>query len=111
MAFAFLGFGDRVITSGEDHFRIWSLTGSSTIPFSRANQASLLVGSPAGTHLAFFVGERFYVLDMGGNVVWSRRINTDKAIPLDIVFSPTGDAVAGLSEYDGARRLHFHSLQ
>jgi hypothetical protein len=74
---------------------------------------SFLCESPDGTHLAFWSdkGESFHLVTRAGKHVWSRKINTDKAAPHDVRFSPTGDAVAFFDDYDGLYRVHFYSIE
>jgi len=65
-----------------------------------------------GKHFAFWnrEDERFRLMNVAGERVFSRRINTDKALAQDIWFSPSGDAVGFIDDYDGGRRLHLYEL-
>lgn len=65
------------------------------------------------SHFAYWNGcaESFYLHSMDGSKIWQKRINTDKAIPLEIKFSQSSDAVAFFDDYDGGYRIHFYSIE
>src|SRR5437762_12781965 len=69
-----------------------------------------LTACPDGEHFAFWSreDERFHLLKISGAELWSRRINTDRAAPHRICFSPSGDGVACIDDYDGSHRLSFY---
>jgi len=71
-----------------------------------------LSGCSDGEHFAFWLGEneRFYLMNINGEVIWSCRINTDRALPHYIRFSSSGDAVAFIDDYDGGHRIHFYNI-
>ncbi len=71
-----------------------------------------LSASPDGSHIAFWLraDECFHLMKATGEEVWSRRINTDRAEAHGICFSPAGEAVAFVDDYDSAHRLHLFEM-
>ena len=78
-----------------------------------AGDINFLCSSIPGRHFAFWDrgDESFHLMNCDGLKIWSKRINTDKAIPLGIYFSPSGDGVAFKDVYDGSYRLHFYNIE
>jgi len=109
----FVNGGSQVVVIGRD--ALWLLrkdrephtlvTGYEDIRFLNA--------SPHGEYLAFWsiTGESFRLIDLAGQEIWSRWMNTDKVVPLGIHFSTSGDAVACFFHFEGLPGVFFCDFQ
>lgn len=73
----------------------------------------ILTASRYGEYLAFWsiTGESFRLIDLAGDNIWSSWMNTDKAVPLGIHFSTSGDAVACIFHFEGLPGMFFCDLK
>jgi hypothetical protein len=76
---------------------------------SNLNNPRLLSCCPFGIYLAFwdFNGESFRLVDITGTQFWSVWMNSDKALPRNIRFAVSGDALACEYDFEGAPGLFF----
>jgi hypothetical protein len=71
-----------------------------------------LTACPDGEHFAFWSDRdgSFCLMNTAGETVWRRGVNTDKTLPHDIRFSPSGDVVACFDDWDGGHRIHLFNI-
>lgn len=110
---AFLGDGGHLVVADGDALLLWDEASGFRRVGTCGYGVDLMCGSRDGEHFAFWQrqDERFYLLHLSGEEVFSGRIDTDKAMPHEIVFSGSGDGVAFTWDYDGAHFLYFLNVK
>jgi hypothetical protein len=109
----FIGDGDLVAVGGRHALWLLRKDCEPHAVVSGYEGIRFLTASPRGKYIAFWsdTGESFRLIDLAGQEIWSRWMNTDKAPPHAIQFSTLGDAVAFIYDFEGLHGLFFYDIK
>jgi len=109
----FIDDGNMVVASEEDALWLLRKDCAPHILVKGYEDIRFLSASTGGKYLAFWsiTGESFRLIDLAGQEIWSRWMNTDKMVPLGIHFSTSGDAVACFFHFEGLPGVFFCDFQ